>query len=147
MKKDKKIRRELLDELLAGYSKPEDLTGPEGLLKRLTGALVERALGAELTDHLGYEEHAIEGRGSGNSRNGSGNKTLLTEQGPINIEIPRDRNGTFEPQLVKKHERRFDGFDDKILGMYARGMSVRDIQKVFRRKFVHLIPSVLKAAA
>jgi putative transposase len=70
MKKDKKIRRELLDELLAGYSKPEDLTGPEGLLKRLTGALVERALGAELTDHLGYEEHAVEGRGSGNSRNG-----------------------------------------------------------------------------
>jgi putative transposase len=128
MKKDKKIRRELLDELLAGYSKPEDLTGPEGLLKRLTGALVERALGAELTDHLGYEEHAVEGRGSGNSRNGSGSKTLLTEQGPIEIEVPRDRNGTFEPQLVKKHERRFDGFDDKILGMYARGMSVRDIQ-------------------
>jgi putative transposase len=128
MKKDKKIRRELLDELLAGYSKPEDLTGPEGLLKRLTGALVERALGAELTDHLGYEEHAAEGRGSGNSRNGSGSKTLLTEQGPIPIEVPRDRNGTFEPQLVKKHERRFDGFDDKILGMYARGMSVRDIQ-------------------
>ena len=128
MKKDKKIRRELLDELLAGYSKPEDLTGPEGLLKRLTGALVERALEAELTDHLGYEEHAVEGRGSGNSRNGSGAKTLQTEQGPVPIEIPRDRNGTFEPQLVKKHQRRFDGFDDKILGMYARGMSVRDIQ-------------------
>ncbi len=128
MKKDRKIRRELLDELLAGYSKPEDLTGPEGLLKQLTGALVERALQAELTDHLGYDEHAVEGRGSGNSRNGSGTKTLQTEQGPVPIEIPRDRNGTFEPQLVKKHQRRFDGFDDKILGMYARGMSVRDIQ-------------------
>ena len=128
MKKDRKIRRELLDELLAGYSKPEDLTGPEGLLKRLTGALLERALDAELSDHLGYEEHAVEGRGSGNSRNGSGDKVLQTEQGPIPIEVPRDRNGTFEPQLVKKHQRRFDGFDDKILGMYARGMSTRDIQ-------------------
>ena len=128
MKKDKKIRRELLDELLAGYSKPEDLTGPEGLLKQLTGALVERALEAELTDHLGYDEHAVEGRGSGNSRNGSGTKTLQTEQGPVPIEVPRDRNGSFEPQLVKKHQRRFDGFDDKIMGMYARGMSARDIQ-------------------
>jgi putative transposase len=128
MKKDRKIRRELLDELLAGYSKPEDLTGPEGLLKQLTGALVERALQAELTDHLGYDEHAVGGRGSGNSRNGSGSKTLQTEQGPLPVEIPRDRNGTFEPQLVKKHQRRFTGFDDKILGMYARGMSVRDIQ-------------------
>jgi putative transposase len=128
MKKDRKIRRELLDELLAGYTKPEDLTGPEGLLKQLTGALVERALQAELTDHLGYEQHAAEGRGSGNSRNGCGAKTLQTEQGPIGIEVPRDRNGTFEPKLVKKHQRRFDGFDDKILGMYARGMSVRDIQ-------------------
>jgi putative transposase len=128
MKKAKKIRPELLDELLAGYSKPEDLTGPEGLLKRLKGALVERALKAELTEHLGYEEHAVTGRGSGNSRNGAGAKTLQTEEGPIAIEVPRDRKGTFEPQLVKKHQRRFDGFDDKILGMYARGMSVRDIQ-------------------
>lgn len=128
MKKDRKIRRELLDELLAGYSKPEDLTGPEGLLKQLTGALVERALQAELTDHLGYDEHAPEGRGSGNSRNGVGAKTLQTENGPLAIEVPRDRNGTFEPQLVRKHQRRFTGFDDKILGMYARGMSVRDIQ-------------------
>ena len=128
MKREKKIRRELLDELLAGYSKPEDLTGPEGLLKQLTGALVERALGAELTEHLGYDEHAAEGRGSGNSRNGNSKKTLQTEQGEIPIEVPRDRNGTFEPQLVKKHQRRFDGFDEKILAMYARGMSVRDIQ-------------------
>jgi putative transposase len=128
MKKEKKIRPELLDELLAGYSKPEDLTGPDGLLKRLKGALVERALKAELTEHLGYDEHAAAGRGSGNSRNGCGSKTLQTEEGPIAIEVPRDRNGTFEPQLIKKHQRRFDGFDDKILGMYARGMSVRDIQ-------------------
>ena len=126
--KKPKIRKELLDELLAGYESPEDLTGPEGLLKRLTGALVERALGAELTDHLGYEPGAPEGSGSGNSRNGTSDKTLMTEQGEIPIEVPRDRNGTFEPQLVKKHQRRFDGFDDKILSMYARGMTVRDIQ-------------------
>lgn len=124
-----KIRKELLDELLGSYKSPEDLTGPDGLLKQLTGALVERALGAELTDHLGYEEGGREGNGSGNSRNGTTPKRLITEQGEVPIDVPRDRNGTFEPQLVKKHQRRFDGFDDKILSMYARGMTVRDIQE------------------
>lgn len=124
----KPIRKELLDELLAEYANPEDLTGPEGLLKRLTGALVERALQAEMTDHLGYEQGAAEGQGRGNSRNGAGKKTLRTDQGEVTVEVPRDRNGTFEPKLVKKHQRSFKGFDDKILSMYARGMSVRDIQ-------------------
>lgn len=124
----KPIRKELLDELLAEYANPDDLTGPEGLLKRLTGALVERALQTEMTDHLGYEPGAQEGQGSGNSRNGTGKKTLRTDQGNVTVEVPRDRNGTFEPQLVKKHQRSFKGFDDKILSMYARGMSVRDIQ-------------------
>ena len=122
----RRIRKELLDELLAGYEKPEDLTGPEGLLKQLTGALVERALSAELTDHLGHEPGAPST--SGNARNGTSPKTLTTDQGDVPIEVPRDRNGTFEPQLVKNHQRRFTGFDDKILSMYARGMSVRDIQ-------------------
>ena len=146
MKKDRKIRRELLDELLAGYATPEDLTGPEGLLKRLTGALVERALEAELTEHLGYDEHAVEGRGSGNSRNGSGEKTLQTEQGPISVEVPRDRNGTFEPQLVKKHQRRFTGFDEKIVGMYARGMSTRDIQAHLSELYgTDIAPSLVSA--
>ena len=124
----KPIRKELLDELLAEYANPEDLTGPDGLLKRLTGALVERALQAELTDHLGYEPNAAEGQGTGNSRNGAGKKTLRTDQGDVTVEVPRDRNGTFEPKLIKKHQRSFKGFDDKILSMYARGMSVRDIQ-------------------
>jgi len=124
----KPIRKELLDELLAEYANPDDLTGPDGLLKRLTGALVERALQAEMTDHLGYEPGAPEGQGSGNSRNGAGKKTLRTDQGDVTVEVPRDRNGTFEPKLVKKHQRSFKGFDDKILSMYARGMSVRDIQ-------------------
>jgi putative transposase len=119
----RRIRKELLDELLAGYEKPEDLTGPEGLLKQLTGALVERALNAELTDHLREEAE-----GAGNARNGTSPKTLITDQGEVPIDVPRDRQSTFEPKLVKKHQRRFTGFDDKILSMYARGMSVRDIQ-------------------
>jgi putative transposase len=125
----RRIRKELLDELLASYEKPEDLTGPDGLLKQLTGALVERALGAELTDHLGYEPGGRDVEGAGNARNGSSPKNLITEQGEIPIEVPRDRQGTFEPVLVKKHQRRFDGFDQKILSMYARGMTVREIQE------------------
>lgn len=141
-----KIRKELLDELLAGYKSPEDLTGPDGLLKQLTGALVERALGAELTDHLGYAEGDPEGNGSGNSRNGTSPKRLITEQGEIPIEVPRDRNGTFEPQLVKKHQRRFDGFDDKILSMYARGMTVRDIQEHLSELYgTEISPSLISA--
>lgn len=122
------IRKELLDELLKDYKSPEDLLGPGGLLKQLTGALVERALDAEMTDHLGYEKDAPAGRGSGNSRNGSSSKTLRSDDGPIAVKIPRDREGSFEPILVKKHQRHFDGFDDKILSMYTRGMSVREIQ-------------------
>jgi putative transposase len=122
------IRDELLKELLAEYKKPEDLLGPGGLLKQLTAALVEKALQAEMTEHLGYEKHAATGRGSGNSRNGKSDKTLKSEAGEMAVEIPRDRNGTFVPQLVKKHETHFDGFDDKIISMYARGMTVREIQ-------------------
>jgi len=123
------IRKEIVDELLAGYSKPEDLIGPDGLLKQLTAALVERALNAELSEHLGYEKNSPAGRGSGNNRNGTSSKTLKTDKGELPIEVPRDRNGSFEPVLVKKHQTHFDGFDDKILSMYARGMSVRDIQQ------------------
>lgn len=141
-----KIRKELLDELLAGYQSPDDLTGPDGLLKQLTGALVERALGAELTEHLGYEEGDPQGNGSGNSRNGTTPKRLITEQGEIPIEVPRDRAGTFEPQLVKKHQRRFDGFDDKILSMYARGMTVRDIQEHLSELYgTEISPSLISA--
>ena len=120
----RRIREELLDELLAGYTNPEDLTGPEGLLKQLTGALAERAMSAELTDHLGHEPGGA--ATNGNTRHGTTLKTLTTDQGNVPIEAPRDRNGTFEPRLVKKHQRRFTGFDDKILSICARGMSVRD---------------------
>jgi putative transposase len=119
---------ELLDQLLAGYSKPEDLTGKDGILKQLTARLVERALQGEMSEHLGYERYDPRGRGTPNSRNGTTGKTLTTDHGPVDIEVPRDRDGSFEPQLVKKRQTRFTGFDEKILGMYARGMTVRDIQ-------------------
>ncbi len=122
------IAPELLDQLLANYEKPEDLTGDGGLFKQLKKALIERALGAELTDHLGYEKGDPAGRGKGNSRNGTSSKTVLTEDGEVEIAVPRDRAGSFEPQLIAKGQTRFDGFDDKILSLYARGMTVREIQ-------------------
>jgi putative transposase len=116
-----------LDELLIGKS-TEEIVGPNGLLKQLTKALVERAMNAELSHHLGYEKHAAEGRGSGNNRNGKSRKKVQGEFGSVEIEVPRDRNGTYDPKIVPKHERRFAGFDQKILSMYARGMTTRDIQ-------------------
>lgn len=122
------IRQELLDELLAGYESPEDLTGPDGLIKELIGRLVETAAGAELTDHLGYERGDPSGRGSGNSRNGTTPKTLLTEHGEVRVAMPRDRVGSFEPQIVPKGETHFDGLDDKIIALYAGGMTVEEIR-------------------
>jgi putative transposase len=122
------IRPELVDELLKGYQKPEDIVGENGLLKRLTKAVLERALNAELTHHLGYEKHDPAGRNSGNSRNGTSRKTVKGEFGEIVVETSRDRNATFEPQILGKHQTRFDGFDQQILSMYARGMTTRDIQ-------------------
>ena len=122
------IRKELLDELLSHCKKPEDLTGPDGLLNQLTGALVGRMLDAELTDHLGYEKHDAAGRGTGNSRNGHSKKTLKTEQGDVEVQVPRDRGGSFEPKLVAKRQTRLEGFDDAILSLYGRGMTVREIQ-------------------
>jgi len=123
------IPNELLDQLLKDYKNPEDLTGENGLLKELTKRLIERAMQAEMTTHLGYEKHATVGHNSGNSRNGTGSKKLKTTTGEVEIETPRDRNGTFEPQIVSKGQRRFDGFDDKILSLYSRGMTVRDIKE------------------
>jgi putative transposase len=122
------IKKELIDELLKNYEKPEDVIGENGLLKQLTKALLERAMDAELTHHLGYEKSDPAGYHSGNSRNGTTAKTLKGDFGELVIETPRDRNGSFEPQMVKKHQRRWDGFDDKILSMYARGMTTREIQ-------------------
>jgi putative transposase len=122
------LDKDLIDKLLEGYQKPEDLIGENGLLKQLTKALVERALSAELTHHLGYSKHDPIGRRRGNSRNGKSRKMLQGDFGQVEIEVPRDRAGDFEPQIVGKHQRRFSGFDDKILSMYARGMTTREIQ-------------------
>lgn len=119
---------ELLDDLMKNYKKPEDLIGENGLLKQLTKALVERAMKTEMADHLGYDKHDPAGKKSGNSRNGNSKKTIKGEFGNIEIAVPRDRNSTFEPVIVPKGETRFTGFDDKIISMYARGMTTRDIQ-------------------
>ena len=120
--------KELIDKLLGDYRKPEDLIGENGLLKQLTRAIVERALQAELTTHLGYEKHSPEGHNSGNSRNGVSAKQLKGDFGEVEIEVPRDRQASFEPKLVAKGQTRFAGFDDKILSLYARGMTTREIQ-------------------
>jgi putative transposase len=122
------IDTKLIDELLKDYKKPEDIVGESGLLKQLTKALLERAMQAEMTDHLGYEKHDPSGHNSGNSRNGNSPKTIKGDFGHMPIEVPRDRNATFEPKIVPKGQTRFTGFDDKILSMYARGMTVREIQ-------------------
>jgi putative transposase len=122
------IDPKLIDSLVAGYKKPEDIIGENGLLKQLTKAVLERVLNEELTEHLGYEKHDPAGRNSGNSRNGSSRKTLKGEFGELDLETPRDRSGTFEPKMVAKGQTRFTGFDDKIISMYARGMSTRQIQ-------------------
>jgi putative transposase len=122
------IRKELLDELLGGYQKPTDLMGQNGILQQLTKALIERVLEGELTHHLGYEKHDPVGNNSGNSRNGKTTKVLKGEVGEIPIAVPRDRNGEFAPQFIQKHQTRFDGFDEKIIALYARGLTVRDIQ-------------------
>src|SRR6266700_4837804 len=123
-----RLADEVIDELLAGARTEEEIVGPGGVLAQLTKRLVERALSAELSEHLGYEPHREPPGGTGNTRNGSTAKTLATEHGPVRIETPRDRKGSFEPQLVRKGQRRFEGFDDKILALYSRGVSTRDIE-------------------
>jgi putative transposase len=126
---------EVIDQLLAGASSEEEIVGPGGLLSQLTQRLVERALEVEITDHLGYEPHREPPGGGGNTRNGSTSKTLQTEHGPVQINTPRDRDGSFEPKLVRKRQRRFEGFDEKILALYSRGMSTRDIEAHLRELY------------
>ena len=122
------IRDELLEELLKEYKTPEDLVGKDGIIKELTKRLIEKAMEGELTHQLGYSKHSPTGNNTGNSRNGTSSKTLKGDRGEISIKVPRDRNGDFDPQIVKKHQTRFDGFDEKIISLYARGMTTRDIQ-------------------
>ena len=122
------IDLKLIDKLLADRKKPEDILGENGLLKELTKALLERVMEAEMSDHLGYEKHDRAGDNSGNSRNGVSIKTLKGDFGEMPLATPRDRNATFEPKIIAKGQRRWTGFDDKIISMYSRGMSTREIQ-------------------
>ena len=125
---DRRVSNEVIDELLAGASTEEEIAGPGGLLAQLTKRLVERAMEVELTDHVGYEPHQEPPGGAGNTRNGTTPKTLITEHGKVQIDAARDRDGSFEPKIVRKRQRRFQGFDDKILALYSRGLSTRDIE-------------------
>jgi putative transposase len=140
-KKEKPISDEVIDELLKQGRKPEDVNK---LLKELTKAVLERALQGEMTEHLGYRKHDPAGQNSGNNRNGVTRKTLKGEFGEVELETPRDRNGEFEPQIVQKNQTRWTGFDDKILSMYARGMTTREIQGHLEEMYqVEVSPSLI----
>lgn len=146
-KKEKQGREvdALLDELLKGH-RPEDILNEGGLVQDLTKRLVERALEGEMTEHLGYEKHAPEGRDRGNSRNGKSRKRIKTGEAEHEIEVPRDRDGSFEPTLVPKGRRRLAGFDDKVIALYARGMTTREIQGGLREIYgVEVSPSLISA--
>ena len=129
------ISDKLIDQLLEGCDSPEDILGEAGLLKQLTKKVAERALNAEMEQHLGYAKHAAEGRNSGNSRNGKSSKKVRSVHGEIALDIPRDRSGSFEPKLIKKGEKQLNGFDDRIISLYARGMTTRDIQAHFEESY------------
>ena len=132
---DMEIPDELIDQLLGEYQGPEQLTGPDGLISQLRKRLIERAAGVELGQHLGYPAGAEPPQGQPNRRNGVSSKTLRTQDGPVTVELPRDREGSFEPRIVPKHARSFDGFDEQILALYAGGMTTRDIQRHLRELY------------
>lgn len=135
----------LLDQLIKGKS-PDEILGKSGLLEALTKRLVERALEGEMSAHLGYEKHATEGRNRRNSRNGHGRKRVKTDRAEIEVEVPRDREGTFEPRLVPKRQRRLAGFDEKVIALYARGLSTREIQGHLLELYgVEVSPSLISA--
>lgn len=140
------VPQELIDSLLADYQKPEDLIGENGLLKQLTKLLVEKALEAEMNTHLGHDKNQPIQNTTGNARNGKSRKTLTGEFGQLPIEIPRDRQGSFEPQLIPKHQTRWAGFDEKILSLYARGMTVREIQSHLEEMYgAEISPTLISA--
>ena len=132
---DMEIPDELIDQLLGEYQGPEQLTGPDGLINQLRKRLIERAAGVELGQHLGYPAGAEPPEGQPNRRNGVSSKTLRTQDGPVTVELPRDREGSFEPRIVPKQARSFDGFDEQILALYAGGMTTRDIQRHLRELY------------
>lgn len=124
-----RIDLDLVDQLLKDYKQPEDILGENGILKQFTKALLERAMQVEMSEHLGYEKHDAAGTNSGNSRNGSSGKTLKGDFGELPIAVPRDRNSEFEPKIIPKGKTRLDGFNEKMLSLYARGMTTREIQQ------------------
>ena len=130
------LPEDALQDALAGLA-PEEITGPGGLVTQLAGRVLETALGAELTEHLGYPPGQAPPGGAGNHRNGSTSKRVQTELGTVEIKTPRDRNGSFEPQLVGKRQTRLAGLDDRVLGLYAGGMTVRDIAAASERALRH----------
>lgn len=142
----KPLSNELIDALLSDYKKPEDLVGENGLLKQLTKALVERALQAEITEHLGHNKNQLVANDTGNTRNGKSKKTLKGDFGALPISIPRDREGTFEPQIITRHQTRWTGFDDKILSLYSRGLTVREIQQHLQEMYgAEVSPSLISS--
>jgi putative transposase len=139
------VDEELADQLLGkAAAEGAGLLGPDGLLSQVTKAVLERALAEEMTGHLGYDKHDPAGRGSGNSRNGSTGKTVLTDVGAVDLAVPRDRNGSFEPQIVRKGQTRLTGFNERIIALYARGMSTRDIRAHLREMYdVEVSPDLI----
>lgn len=123
------INTDILDQLLKDDNSPEDILGENGLLKQLTKAVLGCAMQAELTHHLGYEKHDLKGQNSGNSRNGRSKKTLKGDFGTLPVDVPHDRNSSFETRIIPKGQTRFSGFDDKVFSLYARGMTTRQIQQ------------------
>ncbi len=124
-----RINLDLVDQLLKDYKSPEDVLGENGILKQFTKALLERAMQVEMAEHLGYEKHDAAGDNTGNSRNGTSGKTMKGDFGELPIEVPRDRNAEFAPKIVPKGKTRLDGFNEKMLSLYARGMTTREIQQ------------------
>ena len=144
--KKHEVPEELLSSLLANYKKPEDLIGDNGLLKQLTKLLVQRALDAEMTEHLGHERNESVANPGGNTRNGKSRRTLKGDFGELPIEVPRDRHGSLEPQRIAKHQTRWAGFDDKIISLYARGMTVREIQAHLQEMYgAEVSPSLISS--
>jgi transposase-like protein len=137
----------LIDQLLEGYDgDPKQILTKDGLLGQMQTAFVERVLEGEMSEHLGYARHAREGHGSGNSRNGHGRKTVRTETEQLEIAVPRDREGSFEPQLVKKRQRRLEGFDDKVIALYARGITTREIASQLEELYgVEVSPTLISS--
>lgn len=141
-----KFDPKLIDSLIKDCNSPQDFFGESGLIKQFVKSVMERALDAEMTEHLGYNKHNPKGHNTGNSRNGSTQKTVRGEFGEVPIVVPRDRDASFQPEILPKNQTRFEGFDDKIISLYARGLSTRDIQEQLKDLYtVDVSPSLISS--